>query len=105
MPAANEQLDACKLYMRVDGTEEDALIEALHCAAQEYLRGAGIHRTGDNYRRYDLAVNGLTLYYYDHRDAVGAEACLPVGMRPIITQLKLEAEAFRSADQYEGLNE
>ncbi len=103
MSAERDWLDACKLYMRIDGTEEDTLIEALYCAAQEYLSGAGIRRTGDNASRYDLAVNSLTLFYYDHRDAVGSEACLPVGLRPIITQLKLEATAFQAADQYEVL--
>ena len=103
MPTDRDRLDACKLYMRIDGTEEDTLIESLLCAAQEYLSGAGIHRTGDNVQRYDLAINSLALFYYDHRDAVGTEACLPIGLRPIITQLKLEATAFRTADQYEVL--
>lgn len=90
--ATKMQIAACKAYMRVDGDEDDALIGHLCDAAAEYLSAAGAERGADDSAqaaRYDLALWALTLHYYDHRDAVGTEAPLPLGIRPIITQLKL----------------
>ena len=100
--ARDDRLAACKAYMRIDGDEEDTLITALLDAATGYLTGAGIYRTADNAARYDLAAQGLALYYYDHRDAVGTEAEMPRGLRPLIAQLKLEAAALAAADRYGG---
>lgn len=85
------RLEACKKYMRVDGAEEDDVILALMAAAREYLRKAGITPERSPAAQYDLALWGLTLHYYDHREAVGSEAPFPVGLRPVITQLKLTA--------------
>lgn len=84
-----DKLAAVKRYMRVDGNEDDAVISALYQAAVLYLREAGIEEPADGSALYDLATWGLTLHYYDHRDAVGTEASFPTGLRPIITQLKL----------------
>lgn len=96
-----ESLAACKAYMRVDGSEEDTLIFSLLAGAFEYLTSAGIFRTADNSARYDIAAYSLTLYYYDHRDAVSTEAEMPRGLRPVINQLKLDAAAQAVADNYE----
>lgn len=90
--ATEMQIAACKAYMRVDGNEDDELIGQLCDAAAGYLSAAGAERGKDGSARaaqYDLALWALTLHYYDHRDAVGTEAPLPLGVRPIITQLKL----------------
>lgn len=97
---STDRLAACKAYMRVDGDEEDTLIASLLAGAVEYLTGAGIYRTADNAARYDLVAHGMTLYHYDHRDAVGTEAEMPRGLRPVINQLKLDAEAQSAADSY-----
>lgn len=82
-------LEAAKRYMRVEGSEDDAVISALCAAAALYLQNAGIPPRKDPDPLYDLALWGLTLYYYDHRDDVGSETSFPVGLRPVITQLKL----------------
>ena len=90
--ATKSQIAACKAYMRVDGDEDDELIGQLCDAAAEYLSAAGAERGeagSARAARYDLALWALTLHYYDHRDAVGTEAALPLGIRPIITQLTL----------------
>lgn len=87
-----QQLREVKAYMRVDGSEDDVLIGQLWEAAAGYLAAAGAERGEDGTAqaaRYDLALWALTLHYYDHRDAVGTEAALPIGVGPIITQLKL----------------
>lgn len=85
------RLEACKKYMRVDGEDEDDVILALMAAAQAYLARAGIAPERSPAAQYDLALWGLTLHYYDHREAVGNEAAFPIGLRPIINQLKLGA--------------
>ena len=91
--ATEEQVAACKAYMRIDGDEDDKLIGRLCDAAAAYLAAAGATRgMEDGSQRaaqYDLALWARTLHYYDHRDAVGTEAPLPIGVRPIIHQLKL----------------
>lgn len=90
--AASAALEACKTYMRVDGDEDDTLIASLMAAAKEYLAGTGIAEPEEATPLYTLAVHALTLHYYDHRDAVGEEAPLPTGLRPIINQLKHSGE-------------
>lgn len=89
MGVSEEALAAVKRYMRVDGSEDDEVITALYTAAVLYLDNAGISRVDAPGPLYDLAVWSLCLYYYDHRDAVGNESSFPIGLRPIITQLKL----------------
>lgn len=90
--ASDPELEACKAYMRVDGSDDDQLIAGLMAAAKEYLAGAGISDLETTEPLYTLAVHSLTLHYYDHRDAVGGEASLPTGLRPIINQLKHSAD-------------
>jgi len=89
--AVTAQLEACKQYMRVDGEDEDDIILSLMAAAELYLKGAGIMPDWSPPALYNLALWGLTLHYYDHRDAVGNEAAFPIGLRPVINQLKLTA--------------
>lgn len=96
------RLNAVKAYMRVplEDTDEDGVISALYEAAQGYLEGAGISEppSSDKSRSlYLTALWGLTLYYYDHRDAVGTEAAFPIGLRPVINQLKLVQETDAAA--------
>ena len=86
-------LAACKQFMRVDGTDDDALITSLMAAAKAYLDGAGIPEPETESPLYTLAVHSLTLHYYDHRDSVGDEASFPTGLRPIINQQKHSGDA------------
>lgn len=92
--ATEAQVTACKTYMRIDGNGEDTLIASLCDAAEGYLTRAGCRRSETDTAQaaqYDLALWSLTLHYYDHRDAVGTEAPLPLGLPPVITQLKVGA--------------
>lgn len=94
--ATAAQITACKAYMRVDGDGEDALIGGLCDAAAGYLRSAGCVRSDSDEAQaaqYDLALWSLTLHYYDHRDAVGAEAPLPLGLGPVLVQLKVGSQS------------
>ena len=86
--AAAAALRACLDYMRVDEDEDGRIEHEFMPAAKAYLDGAGIPEPEEPVKLYDLALHSLTLHYYDHRDAVGGEAPLPTGLRPIINQLK-----------------
>ena len=87
---ANVSLDAVKAYARVDGDEEDALLESLTNAAEEYLTNAGIDPGLAPPALYQLAVCGIVLHWYEQRNiATGAAPTdFPVGIRLTINQLK-----------------
>ena len=90
--AAAAALRACLDYMRVDEDEDGRIEHEFMPAAKAYLNGAGIPEPEAHDPLYTLAVHALTLHYYDHRDAVGEEAPFPIGLRPIINQLKYSRE-------------
>lgn len=84
-------LDAVKAYMVVEDAHDDALITALIQAAEGYLAGAGIQPRDPPDERYVLAVCALTLHWYDNRQVVDSGLQeLPLGLRPLINQLKAE---------------
>ena len=86
-------LAACKHFMRVDGTDDDELITALMAAAKAYLDKGGVPEPAEEDPEYTLAVQSLTLHWYDHRDAVGDEKAIPAGLQLIINQMKHTGEA------------
>jgi hypothetical protein len=90
--AAAAALRACLDYMHVEEDEEGRIEHEFMPAAKAYLEGAGIPEPSQPSALYTLAFHSLTLHYYDHRDSVGEEAPFPVGLRPIINQLKHSAE-------------
>ena len=88
-------LEACLKFMRVDPDSDDVdqIRDEFIPAAKAYLRGSGIEEPPDGsdpltVAQYKLAMHSLTLHYYDHRDSTGTEAPIPLGLRPIINQLK-----------------
>ena len=91
-------LKECLDYMHVD--EDDDNVERIRDefipAAKAYLRGGGIEEPDGSdpldAALYKLAFHSLTLHYYDHRDSTGTEAPIPLGLRPIINQLKHSGE-------------
>ena len=83
-------LEAVKAYMKAED-EEDFLVQELMDAAAEYLAASGVHETEDNAGRYDLAVKGLCLHWYDNRGSVLTGTMvtdIPLGLRAVINQLK-----------------
>ena len=83
-------LETVKAYARIDGDEEDALLENLTNAAEEYLTNAGIDPGLSAPALYQLAVCGIVLHWYEQRNiATGAAPTdFPVGIRLTINQLK-----------------
>ena len=87
---ATVSLEAAKAYARIDGDEDDALLESLIEAAEEYLAGAGVYPGLAPEALYQLAVCGIVLHWYEQRNiATGAAPTdFPVGIRLTINQLK-----------------
>lgn len=81
-----EQLTALKRYCHVDHDEDDALLSDLYAAAVAYLSNAGVKPQST--ALYDFAVNAIVLEWYD---AEGISASVSLGVRTIITQLKLSS--------------
>ena len=56
-------------------------------AAEDFVSTAGAVRAGAVDARYDLAVQSLTLHWYDHRDAL-ADQSVPSGFDRLLGQLR-----------------
>ena len=87
------RLAELRAYMRVTWTEDDDLISSLYGAAVSYLAVADILPPSQPDRKalYDLAVNGLTLNFYERRAAevTGTiNSQMEFGLRLLINQLK-----------------
>ena len=91
-----EELTAVKRFMKVDGDDDDEVVRVVYAAAQIYLKDGGVVKPEQDSELYTLALWGLTLHYYDNRNLIGNEAAIPVGLRPIINQLKQDGEILRS---------
>jgi len=92
-------LKECLDYMHVEKDDDNVgrIQDEFIPAAKAYLRGSGIEEPPDGsdpltVAQYKLAMHSLTLHYYDHRDSTGTEAPIPLGLRPIINQLKHSGE-------------
>lgn len=85
---SSDALADCKRYMRVDGTEDDAVILSLMGGAAMYLGRCGVLPGDAPDVLYNLALWALTLHWYDHRDDVGNEASVPKNVQNVIEQCK-----------------
>lgn len=102
MAVSEERLQAAIKYGKLEDVvetdpDERLLVESIYAAAVIYFSNTGISEPEDDAELYFLAVNMLFLYWYDHRDEVGNTASLPVGLRPIINQLKQLGELTTAA--------
>ncbi|MGM9566467.1 head-tail connector protein [Evtepia sp.] len=89
-------LEAVKSYCRIDGNDEDELIQAFVDTAKGYLEGAGVPEPEADDPRYLLCVKAMVLEFYDHRGMTESvtPSAIP-GLANMVVQLKLEAEAER----------
>lgn len=83
-------LEELKLFLRIDGEEEDSLVEGLKIGAEEYLTNAGIKK---DYTKelYKLAIKILISHWYENRavETVGKNISkITFGLDTIIIQLK-----------------
>lgn len=87
---ATVSLEAAKAYARIDGDEDDALLESLIEAAEEYLAGSGVYPGLAPEALYQLAVKGIVLHWYEQRNVTDGPAPrdFAAGVRLTINQLK-----------------
>lgn len=89
-------LEAVKSYCRIDGNDEDELIQAFVDAAKGFLEGAGVPEPEADDPRYLLCVKAMVLEYYDHRGMTESVTPYSIhGFENMRNQLKMEAETER----------
>lgn len=76
-----------KLFLRIDGPDDDILIASLQLAAEEYLLNAGVYKDYTKYL-YSLAVKMLVGHWYENRSIVGKADKLAFSLDTMILQLK-----------------
>lgn len=85
-------LNDVKLYLRVDGYDEDDVIQSLIDAAKEFIKtGTGV-TFNDTDARHVLILKMLVAHWYDNRGLIGSTTELPF----TITAQLLQIEAERS---------
>ena len=83
-------LEELKLFLRIDGEEEDSFIEGLQIAAEEYLTNDGIKKDYPK-ELYKLAIKILLSHWYENsavETAVKNVSKIAFGLDTIIVQLK-----------------
>lgn len=81
-------LDDIKLYLRIDGDEEDSLLISLIAASEIYLKnatGIDVDETNDLHK---LAVNLLVSNSYENRLPIGTGNNLSFSLESIIMQMR-----------------
>ncbi len=90
---SREDLEAAKRYMRVDGDDDDFVVEQCVRAARSYMTEAGVAlpEAGTTRRAlYDIVCHAQALSLYDRRDPVVTGSAVnenPV-LRRLLVQLK-----------------
>lgn len=80
-------LEELKLFLRLDGSDDDTLIQSLELAAVEYLTNAGVNK---DYTKalYKLAIKLLVGHWYENRSIVASDNNVAFNLDTMITQLK-----------------
>ena len=81
------ELAELKLFMRIDGEDEDVFIQGLQYAAEEYMKNAGVIKDYDKFL-YALAIKMLVGHWYENRSVVGKADKLAFSLDSMIIQLK-----------------
>lgn len=94
-----KRLDNLISYMGRDGDYDPAKLENCYTAAKIYLTGAGVHDPMDadpapeslEPGQYDLVLNGIAMFFYDHPDVEPTVMDFPIAVRLNLNQLKLSS--------------
>lgn len=85
------ELGEIKMYLKIDGNEEDTLLSMFKEVAEEYLLNAGIE-TDYNSKAYKLLVLMLISHWYTNRslssESGKGQLEIPFGARSLIQQLQ-----------------
>lgn len=88
-------LDDIKLFLKIDGIDDDTLIQGLLLAAELYIVNAGV--TKSNTELYSLAIKLLVGHWYENRSVIGKTDKLAFSLDHIITQLKYADVEYNEA--------
>jgi len=88
-------LDEVKTYLRIDGSEDDAILALLMNSAKEYLANSGIPKPeqGSESPLYNLAVMLYVALHYENRDPAARMDKFSFALESIILQLKNYGES------------
>lgn len=89
------ELDEIKLFLRVDGIDEDAQIASLQQAAELFIVNSGITNDDTN-DLYKLAIKLLIIHWYDNREVVGKADKLAFSLEAILYSLKQRSKKLRT---------
>lgn len=81
-------LDDIKLYLRIDGDEEDSLLISLIAASEIYLKNAAGIDVDETNDLHKLAVNLLVSNSYENRLPIGTGNNLSFSLESIIMQMR-----------------
>ncbi len=84
MPTVTE----LKMYLRIDGSEDDGILALLMGAGEEYLADAGVPDTAKTTKRYTLAIMLYVALHYENRDPGVSIGKLNFAFESLILQLK-----------------
>ncbi|MFY0167302.1 head-tail connector protein [Bacillus anthracis] len=82
------KLEEAKGYLRVDGNEEDTLIESLIIAAEIYIKNATSKNVNLKSELAKLAARILIAHWHENREAVGKAEQLAFSLQSILVQLQ-----------------
>ena len=83
-------LDDVKLYLRVDGTDEDSAIRGMIDAAKVFIKSG----TGVTFQEADarhlMTLKILVAHWYDNRGLIGSAVELPFTITAQLVQIEAE---------------
>lgn len=81
------ELEELRIFLKIDGTDEDITIEGLQLASEEYLSNCGVTK---DYTKalYKLATKLLVGHWYENRSVTGKADKLAFSLESMIIQLK-----------------
>lgn len=78
-----DDLAEVKAYLRIDGSDEDDLLQSLIASAEAYMAKSGVPELPED-PTWKLLRNVLVLHFYDRRDSPD----IPAGARSLLLQLR-----------------
>ena len=83
-------LDVVKLYLRVDGSDEDSAIQGMIDAAKVFIKsGTGVAFLEAD-ARHLMTLKMLVAHWYDNRGLIGSAAELPFTITAQLVQIEAE---------------
>jgi uncharacterized phage protein (predicted DNA packaging) len=81
-------LEDVKIYLRIDGDEEDTLLESLLLASKEYIKNSVGTVVDEENNLHKLAVNLIVANSYENRLPIGQGEKLAFSLESILLQMK-----------------